>query len=118
MTKKRRRISAIKSWLAIQFPTKYEVMLRVAEMPKEYRDCLGTYNGPCDSPRAMIRISKRISLSQQIDTLLHEWAHARTDPDAEGCSKWHGGHVNEFYLEYGRIERAFLVALGDELKPK
>ena len=118
MTKKRRRMSVIKRWLMLEFPTKHVIMLRVADMPAGYKDCLGTYSGPDGSPNALIRISKKVSISQQIDTLLHEWGHARVDPDAEGCSRWHGGHVNEFYLEYGRIERSFLAALDGVLKPK
>ena len=116
MSKLRRRIGKIKAWLDLNFPTKRDVMLRVAEMPKEYRDCLGTYSVRDGRRKALIRVSADCPISQQIDTLCHEWSHARIDPDMESGCLWHGGHTNEFYLEYGRIERALMKAMEGELK--
>mgnify|MGYP001219250257 FL=1 len=117
--KKRSRLGQIKKWLEIEFPTKHEVRLRVERMPAEHRDCHGTYHCPTvNGLPAMIRLKKKNSISTQIETLIHEWAHARTDPDASLCEKKHGGHTNEFYLEYGRIERKLMQALEAELKRK
>ena len=116
MSKLRRRIGKIKAWLDFNFPVERKIMLRVAAMPDEYKDCLGTYSVDERKDRALIRISVDCPISQQIDTLCHEWGHARIDPDMEYGCLWHGGHTNEFYLEYGRIERGMLKAMERELK--
>tara|TARA_R100001244_G_C5076964_1_gene112859 strand:+ start:62 stop:421 length:360 start_codon:yes stop_codon:yes gene_type:complete len=119
MTKKRKRLGQIMRWLELEFPTIYPVRLRVEKMPKEYKDCHGTYHCPTERCKAaLIRLNKKDSLSTQIETLLHEWAHARTDPDSLSSERKHGGHVNRFYLEFGRIERTFLTAIEGVLKPK
>ncbi|MBE85131.1 MAG: hypothetical protein CME21_21455 [Gemmatimonadetes bacterium] len=118
MTKGRRRILKIKRWLADNFPGKYPVRVIVSRMPKGLEDCLGAYVPPYDSKYSTVWICKRSSQSQKIETLLHEWAHCRTDPDAEKSECLHGGHTNAFYLEYGRIERAYMAALSRDLRVK
>jgi len=86
-------------------------------MPRGYTDCCGAYHPP-EAGNGLIRINKKDSLSSQISTLIHEWVHYRIDPHAEAVLKTHGGHTNDFYLELGRIERAYWLAMENVLKPK
>jgi hypothetical protein len=118
MTKERRRIAKILKWLKGNFPGKKPVRLFVCKMPKDETDCAGVYYPPVDSKSAFIRLNKDQTVSEKIYTLLHEWAHHRIDPLAESVERDHGGHPNAFYLEYGRIERAYFKALDGELKVK
>jgi hypothetical protein len=118
MNRERRRLLKIKNWLVDNFPPPTPVRVIVGVMPKDYKDCVGTYQPPCDSVYATIRICIDQSRTEKVSTLIHEWAHLRIDPDAEAATKTHGGHTNEFYLEYGRMERAFFIALDHELKTK
>ena len=112
-------MATIKRWLEAEFPTKYPIIMRVTKMPVGYRDCLGTYNGPNDSKYALIRIKFRSPISQQIDVLCHEWAHAILDPDGDGAMRKNGGHtVWGFYPQLGRIEVALNEALEGVLKAK
>tara|TARA_R110002167_G_scaffold212152_4_gene416769 strand:+ start:424 stop:807 length:384 start_codon:yes stop_codon:yes gene_type:complete len=116
MTKERRRLAKILRWLKKNFPGKRPVRLIVSMMPKDEMDCAGVYYPPVDSKSAFIRLNKDQTRSEKIYTLLHEWAHYRIDPLAESVERDHGGHPNAFYLEYGRIERAYYKALDGELK--
>lgn len=119
MSRKRKRLAIIKRWLEIEFPTKYRIVMRVAKMPVGYRDCLGTYHGPNGSDHGLIRIKERCSISQQIDVLAHEWAHAIVDPDGNGGMRRNGGHtIWGFYPQFGRIEVALGEALEGVLKAK
>jgi len=116
MNRNRRRILRIKKWLCKNFPPPVPVRVIVGDMPKEYSDCVGIYQPPCSSKYATIRLSKSQGHSEKINTLLHEWVHLCIDPEAEAANKPHGGHTNEFYLTYGKIERAYFSALDDELR--
>lgn len=118
MTKERRRLAKILKWLKKNFPGDVSVRLIVSKMPKDERDCVGVYYPPVESKSAFIRLNNEQTRSEKIYTLLHEWAHHRMDPFAESAERDHGGHVNAFYLEYGRIERAYYKALEGELKFK
>jgi predicted SprT family Zn-dependent metalloprotease len=56
------------------------------------------------SGRFKIRINRRTSLTQRIDSILHEWAHVLT---------WFGAghyeeHPDEWGLCYAKIYRAFM----------
>jgi hypothetical protein len=95
---KRERIHQIKRWLEDTFPVDpLEVRLRVESMPKIYRGAEGVCEWNKDETGVLIRVAKELPLSSGIYSLLHEWAHARTDVH----------HDDEFYLELGRIEREF-----------
>tara|TARA_R110000751_G_scaffold4626_2_gene22406 strand:+ start:126 stop:503 length:378 start_codon:yes stop_codon:yes gene_type:complete len=118
MTKERRRLAKILRWLKREFPGKKPVRLIVCKMPKDEMDCAGVYYPPVDSKDAFIRLNNEQTKSENIYTLMHEWAHYRIDPLAESVERDYGGHTNAFYLEYGRIERAYFKALEGELKPR
>tara|TARA_R110000824_G_scaffold91379_5_gene222437 strand:+ start:6038 stop:6406 length:369 start_codon:yes stop_codon:yes gene_type:complete len=118
MTKERRRLRRIHRWLERNFPGESPVRLIVGKMPRSDKDCVGVYY-PSDSGKgAFIRLSNVQTRTEKINTLLHEWAHHRLDPLSVCAERDHGGHVNAFYLEYGRIERAYFLALEGELKIK
>jgi hypothetical protein len=114
--RERRRLRKIHKWLEENFPGEVPIRLLVEKMPKSEKDCVGVYYPPEDGRSAFIRISKDQTRTEKIYTLLHEWAHYRLDPLAISADRNHGGHVNAFYLEYGRIERAYFLALDGELK--
>ena len=118
MTKQRKRLAKITRWLRRSFPGDHPIRVIVAKMPKDVRDCDGVYYPPVDSKLAVIRVNPDQGKSAKVYTLMHEWAHYRVDPGADRADRGHGGHTNEFYLEYGRIERAFFEALEGELKIK
>jgi len=118
MTRSRRRLAKIKKWMYEEFPGEYPIRLVVSRMPLHYRDCLGIYCPPDKTKYASIWICKTIGLSRQIETLIHEWAHYRVDPNGLRSEDKSGGHSNNFYLEYGRIERAYQKALEDVLRVK
>lgn len=115
MTPDRRRLLKIKNWLVDNFPGKYPVRVIVQSMPRDMEDCFGTYVPPESSKYSTIWISSDLVQSQKIETLIHEWAHYRTDPDADRHGQRYGGHTNAFYLEFGRIEREYYEALDNEL---
>lgn len=85
-------------------------------MPRSERDCVGVYYPPDDGKLGFIRLNKLQTRTEKVNTLLHEWVHHRIDPLLVCAEKDHGGHVNAFYLEYGRIERAYFLALEGELR--
>lgn len=117
MTRDRRRLGKIKKWLFLNFPGEFPIRLTVGKMPKDSEDLVGAYFPPEDKEWGTILVSNEQTQTEKINTFLHEWAHYRIDPWSEkASSSIHGGHTNEFYLEYGRIERAYFVALGNELK--
>jgi len=74
------------------------------------------YCGDCTTigKKTIIRVGNWLSWGEQIDTLLHEWAHAATirHYDIETQRIRHGGHDDEWALMYGRIYRAFNDQLG------
>jgi len=127
MDRQRRRLGQIKRWLDLEFPTSVPIRLWVGRMPQGYRDCLGTYHPPEGASDAIIRVARvsedvylggyRLPISQQIDVLAHEWAHALADPAGEGAMRRNGGHtVWQFYPQLGRIEVAMGMALEGVLK--
>lgn len=119
MTPERKRIGNIKRWLELEFPPPGPVRLWVGQMPKEYRDCLGTYHPAEDGQPAMIRLAKGQPISQLIDTLAHEWSHAIVDADGTGAERLNGGHtISKFYPQLGRIEIALQAALAGVLKTR
>ena len=107
----------------MEFPATVPIQLWVGRMPKGYEDCLGTYHPPEQARGAIIRVARmsddvylgeyRLSISQQIDVLVHEWSHALNAPAGEGAMRRNGGHtVSLFYPQLGRIE----VAMGRALE--
>ena len=103
--KKADRIGQIVRWLQARHPTPYPVTVRVVRLPLEGR----TYSfGDCvwRAKRFYIRVEARHPLAVQVDTLLHEWAHAVAHPFAALWSST-PDHGETWALAYGRIYRDF-----------
>lgn len=101
--KHRKLIKKIQIWLKNSFepPCKVKVVIRCLKNI----DSEEHYYGETGKERGIFTISieKHVSLIEVINTLLHEWAHTRT----WRVDSMKHDHGDEFYLELGRIERAW-----------
>jgi len=84
-------------WLRIQAPASSTVYVRRCTLTELCGNC--SYNGI----RFFIRINKKDPFRVQLDTLIHEWAHAISwfTPGVED-------HSGEWGLAYARIYSAFI----------
>lgn len=86
-------------WLRANFQLRCPCLVRKRKMQDEGVCC--EYEKPT---RIIIGINSESGFSMQIDTLLHEWAHARTmngnDTD---------DHGEEWSLQYGKIYSSFVL---------
>jgi len=119
------RLLQIARWLAAEFPTPFPVVVRcpkkIAADPgdKPSIRLTGYYGYTVRiGQKIHIRIAVRpgINLWIQIDTLLHEWAHATTTRQSkiEDARLAHGAHDDEWALAFGRIYRRYYDDDGSE----
>lgn len=102
--KKRDRIHQVKRWLAATSPTEPPTRLRVVKrMPKDHQKDVGLW----DPNTSIIYLLESASISEMIYSLIHEWAHARTEAEGPIEMRVDDGHDEAFDLERGRIERRF-----------
>tara|TARA_R100000152_G_C6759035_1_gene182943 strand:- start:630 stop:1016 length:387 start_codon:yes stop_codon:yes gene_type:complete len=111
--KTRGRLHQVKRFLIAEYGV--EVRLRVAKMPKEYKDCLGyiSYDNPDLAP--LIWIAHGLSTSEAVSTLLHEFAHA-VSHNIHGPSwkRKYDGHDKSFAIVLNSIENRYLYDNGLE----
>jgi hypothetical protein len=105
------RLRQVRNWLADKFPTPYPVTLRIGPIPREpdsdgdrpARSCGDTTR---TKRRITIRISDKLDWYSAIDTLLHEWAHARSYPHSTMEDKLEH-HGSQWAVTYGEIYMAY-----------
>lgn len=107
----------VTGWLRMQFPTEVDVSVRVQKIPAEGND---RYHGWYEPPQegalsGRIVVDTDSALETAIETLCHEWAHAIVDPLGEMIDDPYGGHTDDFWVTYGRIDRAYQDACAGEL---
>jgi len=111
--KTKKRLHQVKRFLVSEYEVK--VRLRVAKMPKEYKDCLGyiSYDNPKLPP--LIWIAPGLSTSEAVSTLLHEFAHA-VSHNIHGPSwkRRYEGHDKSFAIVLNNIENRYLYDNGLE----
>ena len=96
-------LAKVTRWLKRRFPLTFPV--RVYVRPAEAMDDhLGYLFYDEDKERAVIAIAENADVEILIDSLIEEWAHARTyfltDTEDHSDDPWH--HA-PFWSEYGRI---------------
>lgn len=98
----RRKLRQLETWLRAHFPPPLDFKVKVICADHTLgRDLMGTTylkNGVF-----IIRIRRSLAGYAQRETLLHEWAHVRT----LWFLTYERSHADEFWLEFGRIYRAF-----------
>ena len=91
-------------WLRAQYPASHLVRVQRKPRPRRTKELCGFCEFDDDHSEYHIYVDLRQVWALQIDTLLHEWAHALT---------WHGNddddHGPEWGLAYAMLYRAFLV---------
>lgn len=109
------RVRQVARWLDEKFPLPWprrlEIHKNMKPDPGEPKSTI--LYGDCDvfpGPLIRIRVNARRARHEMVETLLHEWAHARTikPPKLERQRLEDGkSHDDEYWLEYGRIYRLF-----------
>ena len=101
----RDRCHQVKRWLEIEFPVDRNVRLRVEALTKDSHpdDIAQCFTGR----PALIRIKKGRPLGESIESVIHEWAHLRTERFGAFWIREGDGHDEHFYLEEGKIKIAF-----------
>ena len=108
---KKGRLRQIRNWLADKFPTPYPVTLRIGPLPREDTRNEDRPSHSCGDTtrtkrRITIRVSDKLDWYSAIDTLLHEWAHARTYPHSTMEDKI-AHHGSQWAVVYGEIYAAY-----------
>jgi len=91
MTKNRRRLKQVEAWLRLHHSPRSPVRVRVERFKEDHL-------GFCteDDGGFLIRIRPCAPIHEQIETLLHEWAHA-----AKGCmnhgKRWGARHQRIYH---------------------
>lgn len=123
------RIQQVARWLKTAFPLPWEVDVGIVSSLRLGPDSNGNiaekaYGAALvfSIEEAEIQLLRSVPLAWMLDTLFHEWAHLRRNighVGHDGCGK--AGcvetHDDEFYLEYGRIDRRY-SSEGDKLSRK
>jgi hypothetical protein len=119
------RVRAVAMWLEEHYPTAYAVDVvwkpKLAHDRCDLKDCsqseieMGIY-GYCvrNGKRFKILLSKRRcrTLSETTETLIHEWAHARTwGLEAQNAHRA-SCHDDSYWIEYGKMYRHYYEGTG------
>lgn len=102
-----------KRWLRRTFPSRYKVFIYVrpgAAIGKDYREAFADgdtrwFDGHDKKPYAVIRIAQSNRVGEQIETLLHEWAHVLVGHIEDWAGR--GCHPPVFDAMLGDIRRAW-----------
>jgi len=107
----RDRVHQVAKFLRVEFPTIIPVEVRVEKIDYPRRR---TLDGAISltGKRLLLRVDPRQKRGAMIETLLHEWAHARNWTSA---SFQHGEleHPDDWGLEYVKIYRCYVDEGGD-----
>ncbi len=109
LRRKAEKFVAYRLALEAEFPLPYPATVRVRPLKKYDTRSVGIAGGQLRwGNRIFIDVDERLAFWQQVETLNHEWAHAR-------CALRHNleqlrivegnEHDDEYWLEYGRIYR-------------
>jgi len=89
-------------WLSCVYPAPFPVRVRWT------KDCSPEHLGECvprpDKGYFDIRLRPGLGFEIAIETLIHEWAHARTLP---GRVEGEHAHSPRFWLDVGEIQRGW-----------
>jgi len=111
--KTKKRLHQVKRFLVAEYDV--PVRLRVAKMPKSFKDCLGYISYDNTELPPLIWIAPGLSTSEAVSTLLHEFAHAISHK-AHGplWKRAYDGHDKSFAIVLNDIENRFLYDNGLE----
>ena len=96
----------MRKWLMKHFPIDYKVQIRLVP-PEKMQDCLGLWYLNDDEESGVIRLANNFSNDTLVDTLLEEWAHARTEGLEDVDGREDPYHHATFWSELGRITAAY-----------
>ena len=101
---KRGRLRQIENWLADKFPTSRPTTVRVADLAPRDSEMIGGSDRV--GRNICIRIHSKLTLSQSVDVLHEEWAHAMVWPLAsmEHKAKQHG---EDWGIAYAKIRHEY-----------
>ena len=108
---KRGRLRQIEHWLSDKFPTPRPTIVRVFDMMPGRSEMIG---GSHRSGKEIhIQIHSKLTLSQAVDVLHEEWAHAMTWPLArvEHKTKQHG---EDWGIAYAKIRHEWDDKTGQD----
>ena len=104
----RARYQQVLNWLQERFPVKYKVRLRIEDLGRSEQGhaVRSGRNG------FILRIHRTLPRWLALDTLLHEYAHVMTWPEAMP-TKGHTIHSDEWALAFARVYRLYVDEEGD-----
>ena len=109
--KTKERLHQVNRFLIEQYDVK--VRLRVAKMPKPFKDCLGFISYDNSRLPPLIWISTGLSTSEAVSTLLHEFAHAVSHKiHGPSWKRAYDGHDKDFAIVLNKIENSFIYENG------
>ncbi len=126
---RRSRGEQVVRWLHKEFPPPFPVKIRwVKHIPYDKGDFTTAYTRRvgilADIEKVRNRFIIRISLAanttiaETVLTVIHEWAHVLTQQFAKQEEARASAHDDEYWLAYGRIDRAYHEYDGDRLSGK
>lgn len=97
----------LERWLREEFPIEETVRVKLVSKMPGGEPLLQGFCVQRDDGSITISILRKMSVSEQKETLMHEWTHARVERETEE-------HPDEFWIEFGRIYRAYFHRGGWE----